>query len=136
MVSKENTGIAIMLGIFALIIPIVLILAIKNPSFSKSNPAAEVDAVSISGTILKEAESEEIKATLIRNKDVVSLIIHCKKDFESTSALVYELQNEKKGKLQGQLIKKGPYVFSAEASLSGVVLIDPIYKKEIVTLKF
>lgn len=136
MVSKENTGIAIWLGIFALLIPIVLIFAIKNPTSSIPKIDVEITSFLSSGITLEEAESEEVKATLVQNNDSVSLIIQCKKTFESTSALVYELKNGKKGKLLGQLIKKEAYLFSASRSLQGIVLIDPIYKQDIVMLKF
>ncbi len=136
LISKENTGIAIWLGIFALLIPVVLLLAIKSPSLSKSTIDVEIASVLSSGKILKVAESDGVKAILIENEDNVSLVIQCKRAFENTSALVYELRKGKKGKLQGQLIKEGSYIFSSNASLSGIVLIDPIYKKEIISLKF
>ncbi len=123
--------------LIAIGIPILIVFSIKNLDVfsSKKFSLSEIEATK--SNIIKVAENDLIKVSLIKKDSTNSIEVILKSTLKNPSSLVYELiENNEKSVLIGQLTNVGIYYFDAKESLKGIVIYDALKEKLISKLEF
>jgi len=123
--------------LIAIGIPALIVFSIKDLDVfsSKSDSISKVEATK--SNVIKIAENELIKASLIKMDSTYSIEVILKSTLKNPSSLVYELyKNDEKGELIGQLTTVGIYNFELKQSLKGIIIYDALKETLISKLEF
>ena len=123
--------------LIAIGIPALIVFSIKDLDVfsSKSDSISKVEATK--SNVIKIAENELIKASLIKMDSTNSIEVILKSTLKNPSSLVYELyKNDEKGELIGQLTTVGIYNFELKQSLKGIIIYDALKETLISKLEF
>jgi len=87
--------------------------------------------------VLKTAENDLIKASLIEKDSINSIEIILKSTLKNASSIVYTLNdNNEKGEIIGQITTVGIYNFDIKVSVKGVIIYDSFKETPITKLEF
>ena len=114
--------------LIVIIIPLIMIFALKNISSLSANDSVTTYESS-KNIILKTAENDLIKVALLSN----SIEIILKKTLKNASSIVYisDLSGNK-NQIIGQISTVGIYTFNIETSPKSIILYDEL-KEELIT---
>lgn len=115
-------------------IPILVVSSIKNLDVfsSKFDSTSKIEATI--SNVIKVAENDLIKVSLIKKNSINSIEIILKSTLKNPSSLVYELHKDnKKGAFIGQLTTVGIYNFNTKELLNGIVVYDSL--KDVIITK-
>ena len=120
--------------LIAVSVPMLIIFSIKDLDVfsSKSDLTSEIESTKYN--VIKVAENNLIKVSLIKKDATNSVEVILKSTLKNPSSLVYELQkNNEKGALIGQLTTVGIYNFNTKELLNGIVVYDSL--KDVIITK-
>jgi hypothetical protein len=119
--------------IAAVIMPIFIILSIiGRPDFPINQAGYNPTSIQALPNIIKPLETNKLKINLrAKEKTIGQLEIFVKEPLKSASTTIYYLENKGKGRFIGSIGSKGLYRFPIDKSIRGIVLYDPIKKRDI-----
>ena len=124
--------------VVAIAVPICIVLSIlARPSFPFTETINRSTVIQALPQNVKEVETDNLKINL-RGENTLAkqLEIIVKKPLKSASMAVYYLENKAKGKYIGGMQSKGVYRFAIDKSIQGIILYDPIKKRDIQQIEF
>ncbi len=114
--------------LLVIIIPLIMIFALKDVSLSSGNDSVTTYEFS-KGTILNTAENDLIKVSLLSN----SIEIILKRTLKNASSIVYNSDlSGNKNQIIGQISTVGIYTFNIETPPKSIILYDDL-KEELIT---
>jgi hypothetical protein len=123
--------------LIAIGIPVLIVFSINDLDVFSSKSASSIEIATTKNNVIKVAENELIKASLIKMDSTNSIEVILKSTLKNPSSLVYELnKNNEKGELIGQLTTVGIYNFDTKESLKGIVIYDALKEKLISKIEF
>ena len=119
--------------VVVLITPVCIAISIwGRPSFPLSESSHKKHTVQALPRIVKEVETGYLKINLRGENNLIKqLEIIVKTPLKSASTIVYYYENKGKGRYIGSIQSKGLYRFPIDKSIQGIILYDPIKRREI-----
>jgi len=120
--------------LIAISIPVFFVFSIKDLDVFSFGANSKSEIVSTKSNVIKVAENDLIKASLIKKDSTNSIEVILKSTLKNPSSLIYALdKNGQKRELIGQITTVGIYTFSTKELLNGIVVYDTL--KDIVITK-
>ena len=119
--------------VVVLIAPVIIAISILGrPSFPWSESSHKKHTVQALPQIVKEVETVHLKMNLRGENNLIEqLEIIVKTPLKSASTTVYYFENKEKGRYIGSIHSKGLYRFPIDKDIQGIILYDPIKKRDI-----
>ncbi len=115
--------------LLAIILPILLILIIKDLDFNQPE--------NISYEPNGSSSNDMVAASLIKSKGTYILELNIKSPLRSATSVVYALDMKgEKGTKLGQINGAGSYTFPSEKEIQGIIIQDILKNQEILKLEF